>query len=239
MKKPFVTLICLLVLFALSQSLIAQELKEFNTKKTEVNIGVANIFAKNNILYPYYYIDGQYYLPYVYSEIFRRPELVIGIKFHTEKGAFRLGTNFNYYSITTEDKSGGIDKYISKVFSSKINLGYEWHHTFSRLVIYYGMDISSSYANNNMKYEYSNSNGSTVSQTKVNEMTIGVNPLIGTNFFITPNLSIGTEVKFTSEYVSGKSTEETSDSPTSYETKSSGMRTYFGPLGFISINLHF
>jgi len=66
-----------------------------------------------------------------------------------------------------------------------------------------------------------------------------VNPLLGVNVFVTPHLSIGTEVKFTAEYVSGKATYESSSGSNSNDTKSSGFRTRFGPLGFLSINIHF
>ncbi len=239
MKNPIITLVCFLICSSISISSFAQEKKEFNTKKTEVNIGFSNIFAKNNFYYPYYYIDGDYFMPYVYGQLYRRPELVMGMKFHSKSGAYRLSTNLNYSSFTTKDNSGGSDNYKYNSFSSRLNMGYEWHTQYSRLVIYYGFDISASYSNNYYKSEYFNFNGPVINETTVNEVTAGINPLLGLNFFITPNLSIGTEVKFTAEYVSGKSEEESSGSTTPNETTSSGFRTHFGPLGFFSINLNF
>ena len=238
MKNTLYTITCFILLSTLCLTkMVAQETAEFNTKKTEVNIGIANLFTKNS-MYSYAYIDNNY-LPYVYTDLFRKPELVIGVKFHGDGGAFRIGTNFNYNNITTEDDSGDNNNIKFKAFSSKLNLGYEWHSTFSRLVLYYGFDISTSYNYHYHEYEIFTGAGVTTSDSKLNEITIGVNPLIGTNFFITPNLSIGTEVKFIAEYVSGKTINSSSGSSNDSETKSSGIRTYFGPLGFISINLNF
>ena len=228
----------------LSVPIVAQDIdtKEFNTKKTEVNIAVANIFAKNNLWFPYYYFDDDYF-PYAYSDYFRQPELIVGLKFHGDKGAFRLGTNLKYSNIKTEDKSGPTDNYKFKNFGTTLYLGYEWHTTFSRVNIYYGFDVSTAYTSTYLEHEYSNHYPNyeiRKTETKMNEFALGVNPLVGVNVFITPNLSIGTEVKFTAEYVSGKS-ESTSSNSTSYngESKSSGFRTRFGPLGFLSVNIHF
>ncbi len=239
MKKTLLISICFIMIMSLTLPVHTQEAKEFNTKKIEVNIGVSDIFAKNNIIYPYYYIDGDYYLQYVYNDYYRKPELLVGIKFHNDKGAFRLGTNFNFNNITTKDSNGNNEKSEFKTFSSKLNLGYEWHSTISRIVIYYGLDISTSYSNSYFKNEYSTNFEQIVNESTLNEFTVGVNPLIGTAIFITPNLSIGTEVKFTAEYVSGKTIDESSGSPNTNETESSGIRTHFGPIGFLSINLHF
>ena len=228
-------------LFNLSVEAQDTEVKMFNNKKTEVNIAVANVFAKNNLLYSYYYLDNLYYESYVFSNYNPQPELVVGVKFHNDKGAFRLGTNLAYSNITNEDLSGPTDKYVIKKFSSTIYFGYEWHSTYSRVNIYYGFDVSSSYNNTNVKYEYVvNSYPQTLitSEYVSTEITMGINPLLGVNVFITPNLSIGTEFKFTTEFVSGK-TKETTNDYDSDETKSSGFRTRFGPLGFLSVNIHF
>ena len=245
MKKaaPFLVL-CFLLTSILSLPVVAQDTdtKEFNTKKTEVNIAVANVFAKSNMWYPYYYIDGGDYIPYLYSDYFRQPELVVGLKFHGNKGAFRLGTNLKYSNIKTEDKSGPTNNYTFKNFGTTLYLGYEWHTTYSRVNIYYGFDVSTSYTSTYIEHEYANSYPYELrkNETKMNEFALGVNPLVGVNVFITPNLSVGTEVKFTAEYVSGKSESTTSNSNSSNaENKSSGFRTRFGPLGFLSINIHF
>lgn len=243
MKKSILYLLaCFLITSFFNLSVEAQDTENeiFNNKKTEVNIAVANIFAKNNLLYSFYYFDNLYYEPYIFSNYNPQPELVVGVKFHNDKGAFRLGTNLAYSNITSEDLSGPTDKYVIKKFSSALYFGYEWHSTFNRVNIYYGFDISSSYNNTNVKNDYVNTYPQTPTTTEyvANEITMGINPLLGVNVFITPNLSIGTEFKFTTEFVSGKTKEITNDFE-SDETKSSGFRTRFGPLGFLSVNIHF
>lgn len=246
MKKsiPFI-IICFLLTSFSSLSVVAQdtENKMFNNKKTEVNIAVANVFSKSNYVLPYYYLDGDYYYySYYFGDYYPQPELVVGLKFHDKKGAFRLSTSLKYSNITHEDKSGPSSTYTIKNLGTTINLGYEWHSTFNRVNIYYGFDVSTSIRNVNLENEYTNTySGEFVkNENKINEFSIGINPLVGVNVFVTPNLSIGTEFKFITEYVSGKSEYiTTSNNSDSSESKSSGFRTRFGPLGFISVNIHF
>lgn len=236
MKK---TLFLMISLVIIDQSIMAQETKtnEFNTKKTELNIAVANIFAKNNI---WYYIDGESF-PYAYGNYFPQPELVVGLKFHGIKGAFRLGTSLKYSNIINENDGGATNKSTYKNFGTTLYLGYEWHSTFNRVNIFYGFDVSSSYTSFYNKYEHLSSSppGTQTDETRIHEMTLGVNPLVGVNVYITPHLSVGTEVKFTAEYVSGKSKSESTNYSSIDKSKSSGFRTRFGPLGFLSINIHF
>jgi hypothetical protein len=56
--------------------------------------------------------------------------------------------------------------------------------------------------------------------------------------YILPNLSIGTEVKLTSEYFTGSTNEKYEYSGSDSGSGLSGFRTSFGPLGFLSINIH-
>lgn len=213
------------------------EKQEFNNQKTEVNIAVANIFAKNNFVYPYYYLDnyGDLYSNYYLGEYNPRPELVVGVKFHSDKGAVRLGANLSYSNMTNEEKDGSKDKYTIKSFRTTFNIGYEWHLTFSRVNIFYGADLSTSISSLNSEYDDNSYNN----KDKYNELGVGVNPLLGVNYYITPNLSIGTEVKYTVEYLSGKMTSTNSEYNSEYEDTVTGLRTRFGPLGFLSVNIHF
>jgi hypothetical protein len=233
---PFV----LSLLFSVSSIAQNSQDVEFNSAKVEVNIAVANIFSKDN-LSQLYYIDMGYY-PYGYSNYFVQPELVVGVKLHTAKGAFRLGTNFAYSNNTTERDEGYLNKYTFKNFGSKLNLGYEWHSLFNRVLIYYGFDLSTSYTSYYTNHEYESvyePSQSTTDETTIDEVTVGINPLIGVNIFITPHLSIGTEAKFTTEYVSGKVEYKTNDNLNNDNSSSSGIRTRFGPIGFLSVNLYF
>ena len=240
MKNLFLISLCLLVGFGSSITISAQNEsnKEFNTKKTEVNIAVANIFAKNTVIYPYYYIDGDLYPNYTLSDNSRRPELVLGMKFHGENGAFRVSTNLNYNSVNENDKNNSSEKFTYNSFSTKINIGYEWHLTFNRLNIYYGFDFSTSYSKSKYESESVGYNGWQKSEANVKETAIGIVPLLGINVYILPNLSIGTEFKLSSEYVTGSTDEKYEYSGSDSGSKVSGFRTSFGPLGFLSINIH-
>ena len=245
MKKIHLSLaISLLLAFVFTPSLKAQDSgkAEYNEGKTEFNIGVANIFAKSNTIYPIYYVDqfGNYVFDNYYLVNIQQPELVVGLKFHQSKGAFRLGTNISYSSNTYEAKTGLKDKTNIKRFNEKIFLGYEWHLTYSRINIFYGFDVSTSYSSLNLVHDYVNSyNSSDISEkTKYNELAVGINPLLGVNLVITPHLSVGTEIKYTAEYVTGKS-ETKYDSNTDNKNSNSAFRTYFGPLGYLSVNIYF
>jgi len=242
MKKSIsIILLSLFLVSFFTFSVRAQDVEkqEFNNKKTEVNIAVVNIFSKNNFVYPYYYYDlnGDYYSDLYLADYYPRPELFVGVKFHNSKGAVRLGANLRYSSMKNEEKNSSSDTYTIESFATQLNLGYEWHLTYSRVNIYYGLDLSTALSNTKSESKNNSSNGS-LSTNKYSEMGVSINPLLGVNYFITPHLSVGTEVKFTAEYISGKMTSSNSSYNSENENKISGFRTRFGPLGYLSLNIH-
>ncbi len=230
-------LLIVVFIMGLSSSVLCQETEKtvFNTQKTEVNIAIANIFAKNDF-YPYYAYDGTLVLPYYLYYDYSQPKtkLIAGLKFHNPKGAVRLAFEFSYNGRKYDnDNSANTSRY--KILEAGMNAGYEWHSTFNRVNIYYGFDMSVAHAN----YKYINTiNSNEEHTTKSSEISYGMSPLVGVNFFITPNLSIGTEMKFMMEGFSGKTVDEYNGQEQN-ENKSSGFRTQFGPLGFLSFNIHF
>ena len=66
----------------------------------------------------------------------------------------------------------------------------------------------------------------------------GVRPLIGGKYFLTPALSVSTEIGFSMETYKGTETEKNSEVEEDDKTKISGSRRGFGPIGQISINIH-
>ena len=242
------TVISFLLILITNSNLTAQdeEKVEYNQKKFQINIGVADIFAKSYWWYTDYYVNvyGDILFPYIDGNYHRQPNLVVGFKSHCNKGALRIGMNLRYSNNSYEDDDPISTKYTYGNFGTALNLGYEWHSTFGRVNVFYGFDGSFKYTQYKVE---SDKNGNDIINTedyKHNESAIGISPLIGFNYFITPVLSIGTEVKFTAEYISGKSNYE-STYITPYvndidknEQKNSGFRTYFGPLGFLSLNIH-
>jgi len=210
--------------------------KEF---KTEFNIGIANIFASPIYdLITYDYLDDY---PEAILNYPQRTSLVVGFKFHDPKGAFRLSTNIHYNSqkVKYDDTESNENTYSS--FQSILNMGYEWHSNFKKVTIFYGFDVSAGY--NKLKSE--RLDFLDLHTYKHYTVTYGASPLVGVNYYITPNFSMGTELKYSFAAYSGKSKSTYSYSnypdPISGETenKLSGIQTFFGPLGYLSINIHF
>jgi hypothetical protein len=219
---------------------------KYNTKKHEINIGVADIFAKSYWWYTDYYVNvyGEIMFPYYDGNYHRQPNLVIGYKCHFDKGALRLGTNFRYNNNSYEDDDPQGTKLTYGNWGTALNVGYEWNSVFGRVNFFYGLDGSVKYTKYEIDSESKNSSIINTDNYEHNETCLGISPLLGINFFITPALSIGTEVKLTAEYVSGDSKYQ-SNTVTPYVNdytediqKRTGFRTYFGPLGYLSINIH-
>lgn len=249
MTKTFyqaIILFLIVLLTGLPAMAQENETPEFNNKKIQINIGVADIFAKNYWWYSVYFTDeyGNLVLQYPFGEIIKQPSLLVGFKYHLGSGALRIGTNLSYNSGSLENDDLRENKNSYNYLGAKLNLGYEWHSIFGRVNVFYGVDGSFGYINNETKSEYEYSSYPSEIYSSYKEMIVGINPLVGVNFFITPALSIGTELKFTAEYTSGKLTTERDygDPQPAYdelqEQKRNGFRTYFGPLGFISLNIH-
>jgi hypothetical protein len=237
MKKTLSVLLIVIFSIGFTSALLSQEAEKaaFNTKKTEVNIAIANVFAKNDF-YPYYMYDGTMVLPYYFYYDYSQPrtKLIAGLKFHNPKGAVRLAFEFSYNG-GKYDNGNSANTSSYKILEAGMNAGYEWHSTFNRVNIYYGFDMSIAHAN----YKYINTvNSNEEHSTKSSEISYGMSPLVGVNFFITPNLSIGTEMKFIMEGFSGKTWDEYNGQEQN-ENKYSGFRSQLGPLGFLSFNIHF
>lgn len=243
MKKQK-SLFIALFLFSFSFQLFAQDDKEKTTPgakefKTEFNIGVTNIFA-NPIydLITYDYTDG-------YSDIFlnypQRTSLVAGFKFHDPKGAFRLSTNVHYNKQKMKFEDSDSEKNTYSSLQTILNVGYEWHSNFNKVTIFYGFDISGGYNN----YKSKRNDYEDFNESELYTITYGASPLVGINYYITSNLSLGTELKYNLAAYSGKSKSSYSyhgyPNPTTGESEYnlSGIQTYFGPLGYLSINIHF
>ncbi len=209
----------------------------FNIKKAEINIAVSDIFAKTRP-YDYYFVNSSYItIPYRINsfEYIPNTNLQLGAKFHTLKGAIRLTCGYSYSNYSSEDKTINNVEITYTGSNARFATGYEWQYTFTRVNIFFGADFSWAISN----YNYKLVDGSDEIINKANIAYLGVNPLVGVNYFITPSLSIGTELRFTVEMYTGSEEVDNILSNTSYEYDISGLRTYFGPLGFISVNIHF
>ena len=145
-----------------------------------------------------------------------------------------MAAEFSYNSRKFDNGDNDATSSSYRMLDAGFNLGYEWHSTFNRVNIYYGFDLSAAHTN----YSYINTINDDEHTTRSREISYGLSPLVGVNFFITPNLSIGTEMKFMTEVFTGKTIYEYNGEEQDTD-KSSGFRTQFGPLGFLSFNIHF
>lgn len=237
-------IILLLALFSIgltnvsAQDEIQKQNSSFSDKKTEFNIGIANIFAR-----PMWDI-------WLYESIAQSPEIYVnpqqakitaGMKSHNRKGAFRISTGFHYSTQNNEDPDVQNDENRSKLLITDLNLGHEWHSRLNRVTIFYGFDLFGGY-----QFLKTNSSFSTdFNDSKTNIFKYGVSPLAGVYYFLTKNLSLGTEVKFNAIGFTSKT-----ESSWQYgvapdinfgtsQSKTTGFQTWFGPLGFLSVNIHF
>ncbi len=209
----------------------------FNIKKTEINIAVTDIFAKSNQL-DYYYINSSFgFIPYKMDSYEHIPKtsVQLGAKFHTLKGAVRLSCGFNYSNYSSVDKTNKDNEVTFSGSNARFATGYEWHYTIQRVNIYYGADFSWTLSNYNFKLV----EGTEEITVKSNLTYLGINPLLGVNYFITSHLSVGTELRFTAEMYTGNEKVDNNLNNLSYENDINGFRTYLGPLGTISVNIHF
>ncbi len=240
MKKQLnKTIVIVLLIFSTVMSTYSQEFSRdsFNIKKTEINIAVADIFARSSTA-DYYFADSSYInIPYRINSYEYVPEVnfQLGAKFHTLKGAVRISCGFNYSNYSSVDKTNNSVEISYTGSNVRVATGYEWHYAIARVNIYYGADLSWALSNYNHKII----DGPNEIINKSNISYLGINPLLGVVYFITQNLSVGTEVRFTTEIYTGN---EKIDSPLNNSTHNydiNGLRTYLGPLGFVSVNIHF
>ena len=243
MKNKRIILMALLCI-SIGSTSFAQDTEKENTgkKKVEFNIGISNIFAKSNwdlLMFDYY--DNYFFDP---QELFlpQHTSLVAGMKSHNKKGAIRLSTSINYSNQNYDDPDDENDENNYQSFSLDLNLGHEWHINYERVTVFYGFDITGGI--HNMTLTQKDLEDNYERKYKINNY--GFSPLIGMNYFISPKVSIGTEVKYiimgytgsneyTHKYTDGTFDPQTMSSKSNYD----GFKTYFGPLGYLSINIYF
>lgn len=226
--------------------------EDFFSSKNELSIVVDDIFAKNVYLYsisPYYYaIDYSYYVssdiyylpPYndILPEDFQLPKIGIGYKYHFDHSAIRSKIAFGTKKETIKNRyDRNTQEYDLKTFN--LSAGYEFHKNMNRVQLFYGAELFIDYKKynsvsisfyDNITYEY---------KTNFELTSYGISPLVGVNYFFSSSLSLSTELKFSIESYKGESTSSYTGDTVSETNKISGFDTSFGPLGQISVNIHF
>ena len=225
--KNIITILFLLSSFVIfSQEKTTDEILRVN--KHELSIFTENFLERNNIYYDTYYYP--YYEQYING--LEPTQIGIGYRFHFKKSAIRmrvsLGTNKS-----SHDNGDGY-KYEYSTFGLKSALGYEFHYNRGKAQLFYGADLNINLNNSVSKTE----NQNLTSENESNNKAIGISPLLGFKYHITPAISISTEIRVNIESYKVEYKSSSSNSIEDDFTAQKGLKTNIGPKGFISLNFH-
>jgi len=187
----------------------SQDAEPFSARKNEINLGYFNMFELNGL-----------------------GDLGIGYKRIGEKGAFRTALGMNFGKSESDYESFQTN---SKVYDFSPRIGYEFHHWYNRIRLNYGGDLFTSISKRSIEDMQEDPLNNTTIYYKT--YSLGVRPILGITVYLSKSVSISTETYMNISF--SKSTEERNyvgDSNT-YETR--GMNVGLGPLGIVSVNLHF
>ena len=253
MKTIKITLVSIF-LISTSLSVLSQDtINKYFSNKNELSIVIDDVFAKQEYNYPMFYTD-QYGNLIGYSSFsdLETNKTMIGISYkrHLKKSALRSKLSFNKSKQeTSDDNPYDTNEYTRNSSFVKFNFGWEWHVNFSRTQLFYGVDGMVSI--DNAKYESTRTdiNNSNNYESTDKVIGYGIEPLFGARIFITPNISFSSEIKFLVNYYSGSTEYTTSGTYYDYyedynfnhseKNNISGNNFELGPLGQISINIHF
>lgn len=238
-------LLVIVFIFCISVVIKGQEKEEsYSKSKHEFSIVLDDIFIKNNFIYyppPIYYtIDG--YIPINYPDysstlIYNMPKVGLGYKYYFQNSAIRSKLSIGVGNHETDDKNSQRQFSISQQVSN-FNIGYEFHKNINKTQIFYGLDLMLNISETSSKSRRYGENSYT-SET-INSLTgFGISPLLGVKYYFNPSISLSTEIKYTVESYSGERVYKYSEAEEDNKTTIGGLDTRFGPLGQISVNIHF
>lgn len=248
MKTQKSILIFVLLNLNFLPALFAQEkfdLRE-TTKHHEISIGVADLFSKQEPVYyyPLYAYDmAMPYYPYYY-ESSSTPKLALRYKYNFGRLALRAGFDFAYMDRENHYEENELENKYSHIYGN-YKLGAEFHTDHKRVQFIFGMDLF--YVNSDSKNQYESENTiwvneEYVTQTTDNENTntyteYGVSPLVGIKYFFNENLSLGVETNYFVGYYKNETKNKYNEETSKYWND--GINTRFGPIGILSLNIHF
>ncbi len=254
-----------LVLFCFSITLFSQEEteeKDYFSSKHELNF---NVFGGTNNPFPYYYYYDIYdYYDYYFLQNINNNNIGYGFgyKMHFKNSAIRASilASFDSDKHSYEDTDDIYDlteyeseyEYLTGIFS----IGYESHKNFKRTQIFFGIDVSYKLYSFDYKSERETTHLDdpiylylTESKNSYKRTGYGIAPLLGVKYYITPHISLSTETHLNFEYYTGKHKNEyksqqigqygSSLDDDESSSKDSGINSKLGPVGHISICVHF
>ena len=187
----------------------SQDTEPFSARKNEINLGYFNMFELNGL-----------------------GDLGIGYKRIGEKGAFRTALGMNFSKSENENVTY---QYFGKYFEISPRIGYEFHHWYNRIRLNYGGDIFTSISKSSFEDIYDDPSDNRTSY--YNTYQYGIRPLMGITVYLSKAVSISTETYMNISV--NKTTEERTYNGDTNTYESKGMNVGLGPLGIVSVNLHF
>lgn len=215
-----------------------KKLTSFSDKKHQISFGIDNLFAKNKtVYYQTWFGSNRRIVPNFeeyrnnFAEI---PQFWLGYKLNFRTGAVRLKVLAKYLKEEETREDNYNIKYEGYIFG--VYLGYEFHKDYNKVQFFYGFDFFA-----NQIEEINESTNNTIYptytyKTENHKIGIGVCPLIGVKYYITPFLSLSTEYRLQVESYSGY--EKSTYNGTLNKNNFNGFSTHLGSLGQLSINIH-
>lgn len=155
-----------------------------------------------------------------------------GVAFKKDFHQFISRFSLNYNKTKTETKSTGSDSmYGGKYYSMYlIGIGAQKNHSFKNICLYYGMDVFSNLTVN--KFDIEGGIDGKGYHEKWHHVWIGVSPIVGIQYIITPRISIATETSYNIA-LRLLNTDENS-----YRTVK-GFQHYINPINAFTVGFHF
>ncbi len=201
----------------------------FDTKH-ELSFVIDDIFAQSIVMVSPYNDD--------YSTDLNTPKIGLGYKYHFANSAIRSKISFGS-NVNTIDKNRYNLKIEESLTIMNASIGFELHKNHSKTQIFYGADFFINSSNNKYKRFYTYSNQENVNEDTNKSTGFGISPLLGVKYYFNPKISLSTELKFSIETYKEEILFTDSLSIVNEKTEVSGLNTNFGPLGQLSINIHF
>ncbi len=248
----------LLTAFITLNAFARQSGEATKTSNHELNIIIEDIFAPKYVQPNIYYVSsseyGPSYYPYSYYSFDLTDQKItktgLGYKYSFGSSSLRAKVSIGFNSSEEEDTSANMSMN-TKLFAPNIALGYQFHTDMGKVSLFYGADILFEYKKYAVEMErtverWDNYSGSIIERKteqkyEYTDRSLGVSPLFGIQYYITPSLSLSTELRYAVSFIKGKNKVRIIETTTPEENAetNTGIKTELGPLGQLSINVHF
>ncbi|MBL4594231.1 MAG: hypothetical protein JKX68_10505 [Flavobacteriales bacterium] len=239
----FLVLLMLISIFSFGQEEKTKDEKQETKKpKHEVRIimenfmGRTDVYTNNQVWY-----SSNFSNPGTYEYYNNRFKYGLGYNLNFNKIGIRTKVFYNSYNETYFDRTKQENNSNAQMLRGSVGVNYR--KNFEKVTLFFGVDVSYfkidleqiQYSTNLASYpdihQFTNYNG------------IGIEPLIGLNYFFSKHFSFSSEIRFIRDVYKGNTLityENYSGFNTpDYEIDFEGNYSNLGPKGSISLNVHF